>query len=1201
MERPVRASLVDQPAGHARTSPCPLFVFWVQGRDPAPIITTSLLYKPRADSSRFQLCATATVVGVSAAGYALGRPEQRPADLTHPQKRKQSSELLDSIMPSRLASSSPSASMPLGITGIATLPPNSNINVSAQPTRLSYDGRTLSGKIRRQTTADAPAQHRTDHERSTTPGSDGVAAEFGPRLTLRSRPSWMKRLSAMSGSHHSSPESSPRPESPTASYSNGSAAFSNTGSTVPIVGGQPITPLPPNKLVKRASSTRLASGSSAGSRTLSLRRPATSHQRSSFQLQHSTAHGSDVISPSVEPRPRKGNQNDTSWKQYFSVRLSKGGPFSRRTNPQNSEKGIKRILPDDRYLPTLITAKSIVTSNLDVDEFHDYDQDSVFFGSRPPSAFGLESLSLPSGRLSLSAEYPPPETSPAFDIQNEPPPRRSFSLHDLLSIGPSRKPSVRRNPPSRLTKQGGRRVVSEPLSTSSGLDTIASVEPLPKRPRITDRSIFEKHVIESVDSHGVTDPPRRTEQQLPNSLSTLTSQKHSLWQASNLHDSRATEYSPEHSQKQAFPSMPKLEHGTQSPVLAHPPTRPSKHSIATSGHTFNLGDSETDVRGLSSADDSDVEFGSDTAFDSMRTRGTRTPSNFRSPRIDTIFDESPPTRNAKASLQEILPTGMLYPDREPSKRKSQDIIEEEESIATPVRTVRSDRADDGSPIVQRLKKSRSPFPQPLTLPSSPPDMAKPLSLGTLEYDDPVMEDDEESRWSCVEDDESGSNSELDDWAMDEQIATPLPLRRSNPLLLPASSSSASATPQHSHMDPKKETKNNIFDWSEHPADNSPGNHSPPRPKTVHGKKDTDRRGSRAKGRRPPSGLHVRSQSVPVVPDLAGKRETFITNKFGTWGVGSKGVSEDWDEDFDFGEPAPLVSSTGERDEKRIDSGVVMHIPQVIREQQANVMNNIGLVREFGILIEELKALRGRAAAVGLHRGQDATLWVQIDSMIDLADQEAEDPAISQHQSPPSSPGFDMTAFEELAELPAKDRPQRKSARSMSGRHQVVSTITPTKTKKNRKSVLPVDNNVFSGQTGSVTRSQNTTPTSNITTRPRKDSEAIARSVIEALQKRNNATDPSLALHPVPSSKKVPFDTTTLRHIVPYVNSLVRKVKEQLREAEGLDPSRDPSPDSDNLHNSHPDPPFSQLFRDHSPSQNLDELNKKMKMMTVMSL
>jgi hypothetical protein len=587
-----------------------------------------------------------------------------------------------------------------------------------------------------------------------------------------------------------------------------------------------------------------------------------------------------------------------------------------------------------------------------------------------------------------------------------------------------------------------------------------------------------------------------------------------------------------------------------------------------------------------SADEEDGDLASETVFDSLRTRGARSPSNARSTRIETIFDESPPARSSHTALQDMLPAGMLELSREGAIRKSQDIIEEEESVGTPRRavTVRSDRADDGSPMAHRVKAR--PPPLPLNLPSSPPDMAKPLSLGTLEYDDHVMEDDEESsRWSCFDEDESGSNSELEDWTTIEQVATPLSLRRPSLHLVPASSSSECATPQRFPVEQRKEIKSNIFDWSENPTEKSPGNRSPPRPKTVHGKKDTDGRGSRAKGRRVPSGLHVRSQSVPVVPDLGGKRETVITNKFGTWGVGTTGVSEDWDEDFDFGEGSASASHGANRDEKRIDSAIVMHIPQVIREQQAIVMNNIGLVREFGILIEELKTLRSRAASLGLIDGLDGELWDQIDSMIDLADQEAEDPAIPARLSPPSSPGFDMAAFEELAELPAKDRPQRKSGLSMSGRHQAVTTITPGNLKRSRKSVLPPNNDVFRGPSGSGTRIQGNAPRP-VKTRPRKDSEAIARSVIEALKRKKTVSDPTLPLHPVPSSKKVPFDTTTLRHIVPYVNGLVRKVKEQLRRAEGFDFSREASPNIDEEDDSHdpPEPPFSRrLFKDHSPS------------------
>lgn len=38
-------------------------------------------------------------------------------------------------------------------------------------------------------------------------------------------------------------------------------------------------------------------------------------------------------------------------------------------------------------------------------------------------------------------------------------------------------------------------------------------------------------------------------------------------------------------------------------------------------------------------------------------------------------------------------------------------------------------------------------------------------------------------------------------------------------------------------------------------------------------------------------------SVPVVSDVASKRET-VRNRLGFWGVGIKGIIEDWNDDFD---------------------------------------------------------------------------------------------------------------------------------------------------------------------------------------------------------------------------------------------------------------------------------------------------------------
>jgi hypothetical protein len=495
------------------------------------------------------------------------------------------------------------------------------------------------------------------------------------------------------------------------------------------------------------------------------------------------------------------------------------------------------------------------------------------------------------------------------------------------------------------------------------------------------------------------------------------------------------------------------------------------------------------------------------------------------------------------------------------------------------------------------------------MPSSPPELAKPLNLGSLEYDNNISDEDDESRWSGLEEQESiAQRSEADDWEVEERVATPVPLRRSSPFQIELSSGSRPTSTYISEdHNLRNGTKSTLFSYSEKSADKPTANHSPPRPKTVHGKKDADGRGSRSNKRRMPGGLHIRSQSVPVVPDIAGKRQAVITNKFGTWGVGSKGVTEDWDEDFDFGLPA--AAGTNGHDERRTDSMQPMAIPQKIKEHQISVMNNISLVREFGLMVEELKVLKPRATALGLIEQAKDDLYELVDSMIELADQEADAP--KDKQSPPSSPGFDMSEFDEQ---PAP-RTAKKTGRNVSSgdRHDTV-IRTPPATKVKRKTVLPDENDVFTSPATQAELSKPSTPHhADIVSRPRKDSEAMARSVIEALKKKKSDVEASVSLQPVPMSRRVQFDTRTLRHIVPYVSSLVRRVKDQIREAEHLDVDSDSDWDIDVEPRV---PPLVHVFKDPSPipespssrksrnipkdgSPQIDDVSKKLKMMTVM--
>lgn len=993
-----------------------------------------------------------------------------------------------------------------------------------------------SGKVRRLTVSaeDAALQRRQDHERSASPPADETAQ---PRRRSRpaSRNSWIKRFSFMS-SGSGSPVPSDGGFSPTLAQSVDAKSFSQGSSTAPILGSRPATANPgPNKLVKRQSSRRLVGDPGLNSKHLTLPRPATSHQRSAALQYHAYLNSQlpeDLSFGSEE------SENPPKWKQFFGIRMKKSSLPQARHVSSDDPARIRRIIPDDRYIPTLISAKTILSSSLDIDDISVDDYDSLDFGSRPGSSKEFAYPRPMSAALGSTIEEPlestdlsTPEDSPVIGSGQEADGlgiNRTFSFSSLIRRRPSSRQSSTKKP-LKLIKRNSRRVISEPIR-SVGLQIDQSDDERPTKRRLPSMSRKEVAAQQSVRHEQATAQLTAPGEVL--SASPIVTSGNSSPSTMSENNSPNIPHSkfymgrnrPIHSTSDPY-SIP----NSQSPNITHNKTRQSNASAAISDQLSTLLGSENETsRAMASPDDEDTDHS--TLFDSFKTRGTRSTSGANKRRIETIFDETPsPSFATSPKLRSILPEGMLGTPSFGTK-DFRPVKEEEDIINTPVRTIRSDRADDGSPTATRIKPR-----VPLALQLSPPDMTKALSLGTLEYDDEPIEDDDESRWSYLDED-SRMDLHEDDAALNADSSAPGDHSDAGNVIAILTASSTLETPKFGPEELRRDTLSSLFNWSEQHADSSPGNRSPPRPRTVHGKKDTAR-GSRSAGRRAPSGLHARSQSVPVVPGLTSKREPVVTNKFGTWGVGSKGVSDEiWDEDFDFGdgEGDHAIKQVGESS-RRVDSG--MHIPQTIREQQAKVVNNIGLVREFGLLIEELKANRKRASDRGLLDSPRSQLWQQVDAMIELADQEVTDPLLPIRTSPPSSPTADFDTFEDAGD----SLPQ---ARQMS-------TPNSRRNRSRRRSVLPSDNDVFSTPAShasqALTSSPVVTPGPN---RPRKDSEAMARSVIEALHRRKDDTpDTSLALKPVPSHKKVPFDTNTLRYIVTHVQKLVRRVETSLHDSE----------------------------------------------------
>ncbi|KAH7385620.1 hypothetical protein BKA66DRAFT_71209 [Pyrenochaeta sp. MPI-SDFR-AT-0127] len=1125
-----------------------------------------------------RLCATATVVGASAVGLSFGR--KTPLDSSHSNKKKATparelghGSMSAAVQSSATTTTAPSFSAPIPVAPAARVP---------TATRLGQDGRPQRRMLRRMTSDDVPVQRPSSMANSFAP-NDLDMADLDPTVhSSTRRPSWMKRLSSISNSQHSSRNPSPAPLSPAISYSNGSMAFSHDGSTAPIIGKRPPSPLPPNKLVKRSSSVRIpleAPVQSSASLRPSFRRPATSHQRSAT-LQQSALLEMTVEDPSIDDTMHAvSTDSEIEYTQFFTARIAKERTLAKRRNSSAHAKGFRRIFPDDKHKPTLVLARSVVAGAEEVDESASDDGESVFFVSRPGTPLSITAVIATKTEAPQPVQLPQSRTRPSIDYSdNASRPRRSFSITDLLtSAAGAKKPRITRAPSGKLSRRASQRVSSAPLlptmgkrphSTSYGEGRRDLAEPaLASRDIATSAGGGESSFVRNEPSGGSSSSP----------LSVVPVRRVDRVPGDSLASMPQLEV--------IAPAVSAANQTPPSPTLAQSGVRPSRHSMAPSEQASTLvGSSDNEVRCLGSGDEDDADFQSETLFDSLRTGATRSTSGgARGPRIETIFDESPPAKIKITALRDLLPPGAFGEHTINGAAGHQSIAEEEESISTPVRTVRPERSLQDSPNFSRTL-SAPLFPN--LIPSSPPSMPKPLSLGTLEWDSRTGDEDDSSRWSLDEEDVE------DPWVdlpIASHTATPVSLLRQHPRLLAPGSSPKPTTPQHliaDHGD--RDARSSIFDWSEQqPADKSSGNRTPPRPRTVHGKKDADRRGSRSVGRRAPSGLHARSQSVPVVPDVTGKRNTVVTNKFGTWGVGSKGITEDWNDDFDFSELIEDPAAEGSGGSPRTDSGLAMVVPKTIQEQQNNVLANIGLLREWGLLIEELKEHRIRAITLGIVEGPHSGMWEEVDAMIDLADQEADHDGVPR-LSPPSSPGFDEDAFEDVSGAsPSNGRGRRKSGSPGDD----VGKDSSQTNQPRRKSILPPNYGIFAPQSSPIPQKSRfeTPPKANqttIITRPRKDSEAKARSVIEALQKRRSTYEPVHDAPPTPSSKKVPFDTATLRRIVPYVNTLTRKVKDAIRDAEGLYTSPGTSPQ-------HEEPPFSKIFQQDA------DLAAQMKLMTVM--
>ncbi|KAI9786042.1 MAG: hypothetical protein M1816_008133 [Peltula sp. TS41687] len=269
--------------------------------------------------------------------------------------------------------------------------------------------------------------------------------------------------------------------------------------------------------------------------------------------------------------------------------------------------------------------------------------------------------------------------------------------------------------------------------------------------------------------------------------------------------------------------------------------------------------------------------------------------------------------------------------------------------------------------------------------------------------------------------------------------------------------------------------------------------------------------------------------------------------------------EDWNEDFVFdgkdeeGEVDQTENSV--EDGRRVERIVSVVVPQSIKERQANVNGDLGHVKDFALLVEELKKLRAIAVGKGIVDGPSAELWAEADDIIDLATSDNDS-----HTLPPCSPssaGFGFDPFdEESSPGVASSRKRRKSVLSldddffaappiMSAYRDKPAVEVATKTAPPPPRLIPKPSR-HEPSSSSATSSSTTS--------------SVARAVIETMHQRRMASTSTIGDSPASAApKKMPFDSTTLRELVAHVRVLCRRLTELVRSAESPLSSRSQSP------------------------------------------
>lgn len=910
-----------------------------------------------------------------------------------------------------------------------------------------------------------------------TKAVDETSTQDSGAASSRPSSSWLRRISIISSTTNSSLSS---PTTATSSVNvPPTQAHTRRDSTVKA----------PNKLVKRSNSQHSVkqAGSGTGrsrSNTLGLRRPATSHQRSSdITRKSSLGQESDLSILPAFLESSLARENDLVdldsqyWRPFFASTLGR----RRQSSTSNAIVTIKpQRFSHPRYhinYPTLMLSTSVNKSSY---------ASNMAAEHNPPQSPSTDAVPFidPFSRHTDASDTKLTKNTAHEKRRTV----RSSSISDLSVT--NRKPRVSpmkgdvKTPLSTARFQGKDRIVSNPLPRDSG----KSGSPRLRRKRnFTESDTLNRPQTAPSANHFHNKAPHVDEQFSPDlalSVDLLKSTDSSLAYRKGSYDNKPfpINYPPS---------------GTSPPIIRY--SRTNRLSGATADWASTVIGSD-DTRVFTSADEDDQ---SDSVFDSFRTRiSSSSQTARRGPNIETMFHDASADLNKGGS---VAVEELGFENLRLSQSTPRSSLSDLDSNITPV-ALSIAKNTDATPTPPAKNSLRNPLhSSPLKL-----SLARQTEELVFSSDEEVVLEDGDDEF----DTSFGENLNFFHPYGDPDADSPSLTRKSSAIGIKAS----------------------VFDWSEQTWSERDAQAHEVRPSTVHGKQGPNARGTRRPNRKAPSAIHLRSQSVPVSRDGPVPTESRQPSaKFGTWGLGQKGVSEDWDGDFDFGDEDDgddMGLGNGTNSAMRIHT---MKVPQAIMESQASVHGQYGQVQELTLLVEELKRLRIQGNTLQVIDGPANDLWKEADGIVNLATFEDEDANWQIPQSPSSCGSFD-------------DFENSPSPQQMPWRNTDNDAKRPPLTLWS-----DMDHN---------SKSSN-----------KKEPTVKAKSVLETIyQQRESSEAPSVEIATQPP-QKLPFDTQSLKELVARAGVVTRALKDVIRRAEGVTAGDGSIPSSD--------PPFSQIFAQRS--------------------